>query len=441
MGFIVAIVGAPNVGKSTLFNRLIRRRKAIVDDQPGVTRDRNYQEVTWEGKTFSLVDTGGFEWDKKSLMDKGLREQIEMALEEADLIVFVGDGKTGLTPADEQVIGRLRKTSKPVIYALNKLDNTKLEEDLTEYFRLGLDTILPVSALHGRGVENLKGAILSRLPSIEEEAEEDKRIRLAVIGRPNVGKSSLVNSILGFERVLVSPEPGTTRDVIDTPFEYKDRRYLLIDTAGIRRKARVAQRLEKFSVLGAIKGIDQCDLAVMLLDATQGVTDQDARIAGLAFEKGKGVIVGVNKWDLIEKDLKNKKQFLEDIRYHLKYLSFAPILPLSAKTGLGREKLLNTIHEVYRQYTRRVDTGPLNQALKTILAGHSLPLRGGQRVKIYFAAQVEIKPPTFIFFANYPENIHFSYQRYLTNQLREHFRFTMCPIKIIFRKREKRDQG
>ncbi len=395
MGFIVAIVGAPNVGKSTLFNRLIRRRKAIVDDQPGVTRDRNYQEVTWEGKTFSLVDTGGFEWDKKSQMDKGLREQIEMALEEADLIVFVGDGKTGLTPADEQVIGRLRKTSKPIIYALNKLDNPKLEEALTDYFRLGLETILPVSALHGRGIENLKEAILSRLPATGEEAEEDKRIRLAIIGRPNVGKSSLVNSILGFERVLVSPEPGTTRDVIDTPFEYKDRRYLLIDTAGIRRKARVAQRLEKFSVLGAIKGIDQCDLAVILLDATQGVTDQDARIAGLAFEKGKGVIVAVNKWDLIEKDLKNKKQFLEDIRYHLKYLSFAPILPLSAKTGLGREKLLNTIHEVYRQYTRRVDTGPLNQALKTILAGHSLPLRGGQRVKIYFAAQVEVKPPTF----------------------------------------------
>jgi GTPase len=441
MGFIVAIVGAPNVGKSTLFNRLIRRRKAIIDDQPGVTRDRNYQEVTWAGKTFSLVDTGGFEWDKKSLMDKGLREQIEMALEEADLIVFVGDGKAGLTPADEQVIGRLRKTSKPVIYALNKLDNPKMEEALTDYFRLGLETILPVSALHGRGVENLKEAILSRLPSIEERPDPEKRIRLAIIGRPNVGKSSLVNSFLGFERVLVSPEPGTTRDVIDTPFEYRDRRYLLIDTAGIRRKARVAQRLEKFSVLGAIKGIDQCDLAVILLDATQGVTDQDARIAGLAFEKGKGVIVAVNKWDLIEKDLKNKKQYLENIRYQLKYLSFAPILPLSAKTGLGREKLLNTVHEVYRQYTRRVDTGPLNQALKTILAGHSLPLRGGQRVKIYFAAQVEVKPPTFIFFANYPENIHFSYQRYLTNQIREHFRFTLCPIKIIFRKREKTGRG
>ncbi|MBI4767333.1 MAG: ribosome biogenesis GTPase Der [Deltaproteobacteria bacterium] len=437
MGYIVAIVGAPNVGKSSLFSRLIRRRKAIVDDQPGVTRDRNYQEVTWEGRTFSLVDTGGFEWDRKGQMDKGLREQIEMALEEADLIVFVGDGKTGLTPADEQVIRRLRRTSKPVIYALNKIDNPQLEEGLADYFRLGLETILPVSALHGRGVEHLKEVILSRLPATEEETEAEKRIRLAVIGRPNVGKSSLVNSILGFERVLVSPEPGTTRDVIDTPFEYKDRRYLLIDTAGIRRKARVAQRLEKFSVLGAIKGIDQCDLAVILLDATQGVTDQDARIAGLAFEKGKGVIVAVNKWDLIEKDLKNKKQFLEDIRYHLKYLAFAPVLPLSAKTGLGREKLLNTIHEVYRQYTRRVDTGPLNQALKTILAGHSLPLRGGQRVKIYYAAQVEVKPPTFVFFANYPENIHFSYQRYLTNQLREHFRFTLCPIKIIFRKREK----
>jgi GTPase len=438
MGFIVAIVGAPNVGKSTLFNRLIRRRKAIVDDQPGVTRDRNYQEVTWEGKTFSLVDTGGFEWDKKSLVDIGLRDQIEIALEEADLIVFIGDGQKGLSPADEQVIRRLRKTSKPIIYAVNKIDNPKLEEELTDYFRLGLESVIPVSALHGRGIDDLKEAVLSRLPANEKSSEDEPKIRLAVIGRPNVGKSSLVNSILGFERVLVGPEPGTTRDVIDTPFEYKDRPYLLIDTAGIRRKARVTQRLEKFSILSAIKGIDQCDLAVMLLDATQGVTEQDARIAGLAFEKGKGVIVGVNKWDLIEKKVKNKKHFLEEIRYHLKYLSFAPILPVSAKTGLGREKLLNTIHEVYRQFTRRIDTGPLNQALKTILAGHSLPLRGGQRVKIYYAAQVEIKPPTFVFFANYPENIHFSYQRYLTNQLREQFRFTLCPIKIIFRKREKK---
>lgn len=438
MGFIVAIVGAPNVGKSTLFNRLIRRKKAIVDDQPGVTRDRNFQDVNWEGKRITLIDTGGFEWDKKGLMDTGLREQIEIALEEAALIVFVGDGQKGLTSADEKVIHRLRKTSKPVIYTSNKIDNSKLEEGLVEFFRLGMDNILPLSALHGRGIGDLKDAIINHLPPTEEEVEEEKRIRLAVIGRPNVGKSSWVNAILGFERVLVSSEPGTTRDVIDTPFDFKDKGYLLIDTAGIRRKARIAQRLEKFAVLEAIKGIDQCDLAVILLDASQGVTDQDARIAGLAFEKGKGVIIGVNKWDLIEKNLKNKKQFIEDIRYHLKYLSFAPILPLSAQTGLGREKLLNTIHRVYRQYTLRVDTGPLNQALKSILSEHSLPLRGGQRVKIYFGTQVEIKPPTFIFFANYPENIHFSYQRYLTNKLREMFKLDLCPIRIIFRKRDKK---
>jgi GTPase len=237
---------------------------------------------------------------------------------------------------------------------------------------------------------------------------------------------------------LVSSEPGTTRDAIDTPFDYKGLGYRLIDTAGIRRKARIDQRLEKFSVLGAIKGIDQSDLTVILLDATQGVTDQDARVAGLAFEKGKAVIIGVNKWDLIEKNLKNKKEFLEGVRYHLKYLSFAPILPLSAQTGLGREKLLNTIHRVYRQYTRRIDTGPLNQALKTILSEHSLPLKGGQRVKIYYGTQVETKPPTFLFFANYPESIHFSYQRYLVNKLRETFKLDDCPIKILFRKREKR---
>jgi len=371
-------------------------------------------------------------------MDTGLREQIEMALAEADLIVFVGDGQKGLTSADEQVINRLRKTSKPVLYTANKIDNPKIGEGLTEYHRLGMDAPLPVSALHGLGVEALKEAIIDRLPLIEEGVVEEERIRLAIIGRPNVGKSSWVNAILGYDRVLVSSEPGTTRDAIDTPFDYKGLGYRLVDTAGIRRKARIDQRLEKFSVLGAIKGIDQCDLAVILLDAAQGVTDQDARVAGLAFEKGKGCIIGVNKWDLIEKNLKNKKQFLEEIRYHLKYLSFAPILPLSAQTGLGREKLLNTIHRVYLQYTRRVGTGPLNQALKKILSEHSLPLKGGQRVKIYYGTQVETKPPTFLFFANYPESIHFSYQRYLTNKLRETFKLDLCPIKIVFRKREKR---
>jgi GTP-binding protein len=441
MNFIVAIVGAPNVGKSTLFNRLIRRRKAIVDDQPGVTRDRNYQEVTWDGRRITLVDTGGFEWDKKSLMDKGLREQVEMALEEADLIVFVGDGQTPLNAGDDQVIRRLRKTSKPIIYTANKIDNERIKEGLVDYYRLGMETIIPLSALHGRGLEHLKESILKHLPSEEGEAEEDPRTRLAVIGRPNVGKSSLVNSILGFERVLVGAEPGTTRDAIDTPFDFKGRLYRLIDTAGIRRKARIAQRLEKFAVLEAIKGIDQCDLAVILLDATQGVTDQDARIAGLALEKGKGCVIGVNKWDLVEKDIRNKKQFLEDVRYQLKYLSFAPIIPVSAQTGFGREKLLNTIHQVYRQYTRRVDTGPLNQALKKILAGHSLPLKGGQPVKIYFATQVEIKPPTFVFFANYPENIHFSYQRYIANKLREIFQFENCPIRIVLKKRDKSGDG
>jgi GTP-binding protein len=437
MGFIVAIVGAPNVGKSTLFNRLIRRKKAIVDDQPGVTRDRNYQDVTWDGKPITLVDTGGFDWDHKGSADKGIREQIELALGEADLIVFVGDGRKGLNPSDESVIQHLRKTSKPILFGINKIDNPQLEEGLTDYYRMGIDTLYPFSALHGSGVPSLREAIASRLPESEPLPEED-RVRLAVIGRPNVGKSSWVNAILGFDRVLVSPEPGTTRDAIDTPFEYKGHKYRLLDTAGIRRKARIAQRLEKFSVLGAIKGIDQCDLAIILLDAVQGVTDQDARIAGLAYEKGKACIIGVNKWDLIEKDLKNKKQFLEEIRYHLKYLSFAPILPLSARTALGRDKLLNTIYQINRQYTQRIDTGPLNQALKSILAEHSLPLRGGQRVKIYFGTQVEIKPPTFIFFANYPESIHFSYQRYLTNKLREYFKLDLCPLRLILRKREKK---
>ncbi len=437
MGYLVAIVGAPNVGKSTLFNRLIRRKKAIVDDQPGVTRDRNFQDVTWEGRPITLVDTGGFEWDAHGPVEEGMREQIELALEEADLILFVGDGRRGLTPTDEQVVQRLRRTSKPVLYTVNKIDSLKLEEGLSDYYRLGLETILPISALHGAGIEDLKESIVERLPLPEAEPQGKESLHLAVIGRPNVGKSSLVNAILGYDRVLVSAIPGTTRDAIDTPFEYQGQEYVLIDTAGIRRKSRIGQRLEKFAVVEALKGLDRCDLAVILLDAAQGVTDQDAHIAGFAYEKGKGCIIGLNKWDLVAKTIKNKNKFLEEVRYQLKYLSFAPIIPLSATTGLGRGNLMRTIREVYRQYTQRVGTGPLNQALKTILAGHSLPLAGGQRVKIYYGTQVGVKPPTFLFFANYPEKIHFSYQRYMTNQLREHFGFDQSPIRIVFRKREK----
>ena len=366
-----------------------------------------------------------------------MREQIELALEEADLILFVGDGRRGLTPTDEQVVQRLRRTSKPVLYTVNKIDSLKLEEGLSDYYRLGLETILPISALHGAGIEDLKESIVERLPLPEAEPQGKESLHLAVIGRPNVGKSSLVNAILGYDRVLVSAIPGTTRDAIDTPFEYQGQEYVLIDTAGIRRKSRIGQRLEKFAVVEALKGLDRCDLAVILLDAAQGVTDQDAHIAGFAYEKGKGCIIGLNKWDLVAKTIKNKNKFLEEVRYQLKYLSFAPIIPLSATTGLGRGNLMRTIREVYRQYTQRVGTGPLNQALKTILAGHSLPLAGGQRVKIYYGTQVGVKPPTFLFFANYPEKIHFSYQRYMTNQLREHFGFDQSPIRIVFRKREK----
>ncbi len=285
MAFIVAIVGAPNVGKSTLFNRLIRKKKAIVDDRPGVTRDRNYETVTWEGKTFSLVDTGGFGWDPKTPMERALQNQIEASLEEADLVLMVTDGKAGLTPADIQVLRRLRKAAKPVLFAVNKLDHPKKDEEiLSEYYRLGLETLYPISALHGRGIQELQQALLQFVPDSEPEIDADPRIKMAVIGRPNVGKSTLVNSLLGYERVLVSPEPGTTRDPIDTPFEFQGQRFLLIDTAGIRRKSRIDPGLERYSVMGAIRVIDHCDLAVLLLDALEGPTDQDARIAGLAFE-------------------------------------------------------------------------------------------------------------------------------------------------------------
>ncbi len=436
MGFIVALVGAPNVGKSTLFNRLIRRKKAVVDDQPGVTRDRNYQELNWEGKSLTLVDTGGFEWDHRSPLGEGMQEQIEVALDEADLIVFVGDGRIGLTPTDEMVMERLRRTAKPVIYTVNKVDHAGREDNLGEFYRLGIEKLLPVSALHGLGIGELEEQIARHIPRIEEVPPSEEVLSLAIIGRPNVGKSSLVNALLGVERVMVSPVPGTTRDAIDTPFEFQGQKFLLIDTAGIRRKARISLRLEKYCVLEAIKTLDRCDLAVILLDAQDQVTEQDARIAGLAFEKGRACLVGINKWDLLAKTVK-KKDFLEELRYQLKYLAFAPFIPLSAQTGYGLGHLMKTARKVYQQTTLRVGTGPLNQALKKILEGHSLPLMGGQRVKIYYGTQVAVKPPTFVFFANYPEKIHFSYQRYLTNQLREQFGMDLTPIRVFFRKRDK----
>ena len=436
MGFIVALVGAPNVGKSTLFNRLIRRKKAVVDDQPGVTRDRNYQELSWEGKALTLVDTGGFEWDHHSPLGEGMQEQIELALDEADLIVFVGDGKIGLTPTDEMVMERLRRTAKPVIYTVNKIDHAGREDILGDFYRLGIESLLPVSALHGLGIGELEEQIARHIPQIEEVAPSEEVLSLAIIGRPNVGKSSLVNALLGVERVMVSPVPGTTRDAIDTPFEFQGQKYLLIDTAGIRRKARISLRLEKYCVLEAIKTLDRCDLAVILLDAQDQVTDQDARIAGLAFEKGRACLVGINKWDLTAPTVK-KKAYLEELRYQLKYLAFAPFIPVSAQTGYGLGHLMKTARKVYLQYTQRVGTGQVNQALKKILAGHSLPLMGGQRVKIFYGTQVGVKPPTFVFFANYPEKIHFSYQRYLVNQLREQFRMDSTPIRVYFRKREK----
>ena len=408
----------------------------MVDDQPGVTRDRNYQELSWEGKTLTLVDTGGFEWDHHSPLGEGMQEQIEVALEEADLIVFVGDGRIGLTPTDEMVMERLRRTAKPVIYTVNKIDHAGREDILGEFYRLGVESLLPVSALHGLGISELEEQIARHIPQIEEVTPSEEVLSLAVIGRPNVGKSSLVNALLGEERVMVSPVPGTTRDAIDTPFEFQGQKYLLIDTAGIRRKARIALRLEKYCVLEAIKTLDRCDLAVILLDAQDQVTDQDARIAGLAFEKGRACLVGINKWDLIAQTVK-KKAFLEELRYQLKYLAFAPFIPVSAQTGYGLGHLMKTARKVYHQNTQRVGTGQVNQALKKILAGHSLPLMGGQRVKIFYGTQVGVKPPTFVFFANYPEKIHFSYQRYLVNQLREQFKMDSTPIRVYFRKREK----
>ena len=348
-------------------------------------------------------------------------------------------GRIGLTPTDEMVMERLRRTAKPVIYTVNKVDHAGREANWVNFTGWALKSCCRFLRSTDWESANWRSKSPVTSPGSKKSPPRKKSaLSLAIIGRPNVGKSSLVNALLGVERVMVSPVPGTTRDAIDTPFEFQGQKFLLIDTAGIRRKARISLRLEKYCVLEAIKTLDRCDLAVILLDAQDQVTEQDARIAGLAFEKGRACLVGINKWDLIAKTVK-KKDYLEELRYQLKYLAFAPFIPLSAQTGYGLGHLMKTARKVYQQTTQRVGTGPLNQALKKILEGHSLPLMGGQRVKIYYGTQVAVKPPTFVFFANYPEKIHFSYQRYLTNQLREQFGMDLTPIRVFFRKRDKNE--
>ena len=433
---VIAIIGRPNVGKSTLFNRLAGGGKAIVIDEPGATRDRNYTDCTWNNRPFTLIDTGGFEPAAKVEILVQMREQTKLAIEEADIILFMMDGRDGLTPSDQEIARMLRVVKKTVFYTVNKVDGPRHEALVSEFYRLGIEKLYPISAQHGPGLDDLMDDVADCLPEAEPVKDgEGDRIRIAVIGRPNVGKSSLINRILGYERTIVNPVPGTTRDAIDTPITRDGKHYLLIDTAGIRRKSRISLTMEKYSIVQALKAIDRADIALILLDAKEGISEQDVKIAGLAMEKGTACILVVNKWDLVEKDNSTIGTYVEDIRYNSKFLEFAPIIFVSALSGQRVTKIFALIERVYAQYTRRVETGELNRKIREIIEANPPPGRQSRPHIFNYITQVAIKPPSFVLFVRDPDNIHFSYERYLVNRIRETFGFAEVPIRLFFRKK------
>jgi GTP-binding protein len=435
MSSVIAIIGRPNVGKSTLFNRLTRSRTALVDDQPGITRDRLYAFVVWNEIDLTLIDTGGFDESDGDSLQKLIRGQVLKAIEEADRIIFVVDGHEGVVPGDEEMIDLLRRSQKKFFLAVNKVDGPELDHFVTDFYSLGVDKAYPISAAHGYGVRTLMEDLTGDLPRVEWEEDEDTRIRVAIVGRPNVGKSSLINRILGADRLLVSEVPGTTRDAVDTLCTWQGRGYTFIDTAGIRRKGRTTEKIEKFSVIKALRSLDRCHVAVIVLDASSGVTDQDARICGYAFERGRAIILAVNKWDLVKRD-KEKKKFLEEtLERHLKFVAFAPDLRVSALTGEGVNGLFEKMDRLYVQFCRRISTGEVNRVIEEMLQKKPPPKTGRGRLKILYATQTRTRPPTFVVFVNRPEMVHFSYERYITNQLRERLGLDQTPVKVIFRKK------
>ena len=433
---VIAIVGRPNVGKSTLFNRIAGKQKAIVIDEPGATRDRNYMDCSWHDRAFTLIDTGGFEPTTEERILIQMREQTNLAIEEADVIIFLMDGRDGLTPSDVEIARQLRGRGKNVFYAANKVDGARHEDFLTEFYRLGIDEIYSISAQHGLGVDELLARLTEGFPPTTEiKNDQDETIAVAIVGKPNVGKSSLINLISGKERSIANPTPGTTRDAVDTTIKVHGRHYLLIDTAGIRRKNKISLTLEKYSVIQALKTINRCDIALVMIDAEEGMTEQDAKIAGLAYERGKACIIVVNKWDKIEKDNSTVGKFVEDIKDKIKFMDFAPILFISALTGQRAPKIFELINEVYSQYTKRVDTSPLNNLVERSVRKNPMARYQNRSMSISYATQTGIKPPTFICFVPHAKGVHFSYERYLMNSIRSEFGFDKVPIKLIFRKK------
>lgn len=438
---IVAIVGRPNVGKSTLFNVLAGEMISIVKDTPGVTRDRIYAEVTWLNYNFTMIDTGGIEPDSRDIILSQMREQAQIAIDTADVIIFLTDVRQGLVDSDSKVADMLRRSGKPVILVVNKVDSfEKYMPDIYEFYNLGIGDPIPISASSRLGIGDMLDEVTKHFPEREEEEAEDERPRIAIVGKPNVGKSSIINKLLGKNRVIVSDIAGTTRDAIDTAIKYNGKEYVFIDTAGLRRKSKIKEELERYSIIRTVTAVERADVVLMVIDATEGVTEQDAKIAGIAHERGKGVIIVVNKWDAIEKNDKTMYEFEKDIRNTLSYMPYAEIMYVSAETGQRLSKLYEMIDVVMENQTLRVATGVLNEIMAEAVALQQPPSDKGKRLKLYYITQVSVKPPTFVIFVNDKELMHFSYTRYLENKIREAFGFRGTSLKFFIRERKEKDQ-
>ncbi|MBP9997334.1 MAG: ribosome biogenesis GTPase Der [Lachnospiraceae bacterium] len=434
---IVAVVGRPNVGKSTLFNALAGEMISIVKDTPGITRDRIYADVSWLDKNFTLIDTGGIEPDSSDIILSQMREQAQIAIDTADVILFMVDVKQGLVDADMKVADMLRKAKKPVLLVVNKVDNfDKFMMDTYEFYNLGIGEPIAISAANRLGIGDMLDQVVEYFPEDSGDDEEDDRPRVAIIGKPNVGKSSLINKLIGENRLIVSDIAGTTRDAVDTPIKYNGNEYVFIDTAGLRRKNKIKEELEKYMIVRTVSAVERADVVVLLIDATEGVTEQDAKIAGIAHERGKGFIIAVNKWDLVEKDNKTMNEFSAKIRSTLSFMPYAEILYISALTGQRTGKLFETIDIVRENHSLRVSTGVLNEIMAEATAMQQPPTDKGKRLKLYYITQVSVKPPTFVIFVNDKALMHFSYTRYIENQIRDTFGFKGTPLKFIIRERK-----
>ena len=434
---VVAVVGRPNVGKSTLFNVLAGERISIVQDKPGVTRDMIYEYVSWLDASFTLIDTGGIEPDSSDIILSQMREQAQIAIDTADVILFLTDVKQGLVDADSKVADMLRRSRKPVLLLVNKVDSfEKYMPDVYEFYNLGIGDPIPISAASRLGIGDMLDEVIKHFPQQDEDDKEDERPKIAIVGKPNVGKSSLINHLVGEERVIVSEIAGTTRDAIDTEIIYQDREYVFIDTAGLRRKSKIKEELERFSIIRAVTAVERADVVVVMIDATEGVTEQDAKIAGIAHERGKGIIIAVNKWDAIEKNDKTIYKHTERIREILSFMPYAEILFISAKTGQRTKKLFDMIDVVLENNSMRVATGVLNEIMSEAIAMQQPPSDKGKRLKLYYITQVAVKPPTFVIFVNDKKLMHFSYIRYLENRIRDAFGFQGTSLKFFIRERK-----